>query len=463
MTTTTREKQHVDSSERAANSAPQEPTGAKKILTTVMESRPVRAVQRYGAARGALLAGGIAYSALFSIVAALTIAWTVFMATLGGNQALRSDVIRAVNAVLPGILDDGTGSGMVNPDSLVLDSVFNPASAVAALVLLWTAVSIMTNIRSGVQTMFGIAAPAENFALQKVRDLIGFIGMAIGIVLSSMLGTAAGTMGRTVLGAFGLADNPVSGFLLRVVGFAVAAGIAAITFACLFRVTAAVRPPSKDLWLGSAIGGALVQIVLTLGTSLVSSVSDNPLLAASAGIATLLLFVNLLCRVLLIVAAFTANPPASVKPTTPEEVHFDETPNFVTLSAPPHSRLAVPGHHRSGGGRSPAPPSGRRGVRRRPHRHGPRHRHPPRRHPDRGRAPQRPAAQRPHRHADPPRGEGRRAARTPRPAAAHRGRREGLLGPPGPDRTSPQRHRLQPERRTEKTYVQLDTFLAAQG
>ncbi|MDO5697618.1 MAG: YihY/virulence factor BrkB family protein [Dermatophilus congolensis] len=334
MSTTTREKPPADSPESTTGgNESTEPSGAKKLIAVVLESRPVRAFQRYGAARGGLLAGGIAYSALFSIVAALTIAWTVFMATLGGNQALRGDVIRAVNSVLPGILDDGSGSGMVNPDSLVLDSIFNPASFVAALVLLWTAVSIMTNIRSGVQSMFGIAAPAENFALQKLRDLVGFVGMAIGIVFSSVLGTVAGTMGRTVLGAVGLGDNPVSGFLLRVLGFAVAAAVAAVTFACLFRVTAIVRPPNKDLWLGSAVGGVIVQIVLTLGTSLVSSVSDNPLLAASAGIATLLLFVNLLCRVLLLVAAFTANPPSPTKPESPEEVHFDETPNFVTLSA----------------------------------------------------------------------------------------------------------------------------------
>lgn len=335
MTTTTREKPPVDSPQPTANgTTPEEPSGAKKVLAKVMESRPVRAFQRYGTARGGLLAGGIAYSALFSIVAALTIAWTVFMATLGGNEALRADVIRAVNSVLPGILDDGSGSGMVDPDSLVLDSIFNPASFIAALVLLWTAVSIMTNIRSGVQSMFGIAAPAENFALQKARDLVGFIGMAIGIVFSAVLGTVAGTMGRTVLDAVGLGDNPVSGFVLRVLGFAVAATVAAVTFAALFRITAIVRPLSKDLWLGSFLGGVIVQIVLTLGTSLVSSVSDNPLLAASAGIATLLLFVNLLCRVLLLVAAFTANPPAPTKPETPEEVHFDETPNFVTVSAP---------------------------------------------------------------------------------------------------------------------------------
>lgn len=305
----------------------------KKLIEKVKESRPVRALQRYGKARGGLLAGGIAYSALFSIVAALTIAWTVFMATLGGDPGLRQQVIGAVNTALPGILDDGSGTGMINPDTLVLDSAINPASIIAALVLLWTAIGLMTNIRSAVQDMFGIVAPTENFALKKLRDLLGFIAMSIGIVLSALLGTAASTMGEAVLGVIGLGDNPVAGFFVRAAGLLVAAAISAATFAFLFRVTATVRPLRKDLWLGAGIGGVAVQFVLFMGTALVSSVSDNPLLAASASLATLLLFVNLLSRVLLMIAAFTANPPAPTMPETPEEVHFTETPNFVTVSA----------------------------------------------------------------------------------------------------------------------------------
>lgn len=311
-----------------------EPSGASALLARVKDSRPVRAFQRYSAARGGLLAGGIAYTALFSIVAALTIAWTVFMATLGGNETLREQVVEAVNSVLPGILADSSGQGMVDPDSLVLDTALNPASIVAAFVLLWSATGLMTSIRSTVQAMFGIVAPTENVALAKLRDLLGFVAMAVGIVASALLGTAASSMGAVVMDALGLGDNAVVGFLLRAAGLLVAAALSMLTFAFLFRVTAAVRPLARDLWLGSAVGGVAVQVVLFAGTALVSSVADNPLLAASASLATLLLFVNLLSRVLLVVAAFTADPPAPQRPESPQEVHFRETPNFVTRSAP---------------------------------------------------------------------------------------------------------------------------------
>lgn len=312
------------------------PTGAMSLLQKVQNSRPVRAFLRLGKARGSLLAGGIAYTALFSIVSALTIAWTVFSLTLGANEALRRQVILAVNSTLPNILktspEDPTG--MIDPNSLVMTTALNPASILATLILVWSAIGLMSNIRSTVQAMFGIIAPAENFALAKLRDLVGFIAMAIGIVASSLLGTAASTLGGTVMGWLGVGDNPVLAVVLRILGLVVAAAVATLTFAFLFRFTAAVRALPADLWLGSLVGGVAVQIVLFASTALVAKASSNPLLAASASVGVLLIMVNLLSQVLMFAAAFTANPPAPDVPKSPKEVHFKETPNFVTLSAP---------------------------------------------------------------------------------------------------------------------------------
>lgn len=322
---------------RVRHSMPTAPSAARsrlKLIERIKSLRVVRAAQRYGKASGGMLAGGIAYSAIFSLVAALTIAWTVFMATLGGNADMRADVVDAVNTAMPDLLDDGSGTGLVPTDALVLDSALTPASVIAAAVLLWTALSLMTNIRRAVQAMFGIVAPVESAVLQKLRDLAGFVAMALGIVASSVLATAAGTLGAQITDWLGLADNPVVSVALRATGFLVAAAVAMLTWIQLFRLTAAVRPPRRDLLLGAAVGGVVIQIVLTAGTALVSSVSGNPLLGASVGLATLLLWINLLARILLLVAAFTANPPAPVVPESKEEVHFAETPNYVTLSAP---------------------------------------------------------------------------------------------------------------------------------
>src|SRR4051794_30466215 len=66
---------------------------AKALLEWWKHSRAGRALARFGARGGGLLTGGIAYAALFSVFAGLTIGYTVFMAVLGGNEELRDKIL----------------------------------------------------------------------------------------------------------------------------------------------------------------------------------------------------------------------------------------------------------------------------------------------------------------------------------------------------------------------------------
>ena len=83
---------------------------AKAAFAWWQRTRPARANARFGARGGGVLTGGIAYAALFSVFAALTIGYTVFMAVLGGNDELRQKVLDSVNASLPGLVDTGDGA-----------------------------------------------------------------------------------------------------------------------------------------------------------------------------------------------------------------------------------------------------------------------------------------------------------------------------------------------------------------
>lgn len=74
-------------------------------------------------------------------------------------------------------------------------------------------------------------------------------------------------------------------------------------------------------------------VLRQLGTRAVGSVR-GPLLTSATAVLTLILWINLVMRVLLLVCAWMANPPRPVPVTTPDEVHFRDSPNFVTLSSP---------------------------------------------------------------------------------------------------------------------------------
>ncbi|WP_448071374.1 YihY/virulence factor BrkB family protein [Georgenia yuyongxinii] len=303
----------------------------KAAIARVRQSRAGRTLARYAVARGGLLAGGIAYSALFSIFAALAISFTLFTAALGRNEELRRTVVGALNDALPGIVDDGSG-GLLKPDQLIVDTAVSPAGIVAAVVLLWTALSVMAAIKSSIRAMFGIVAPPENAVAAKARDLAGFLALTLGVLVTAVLSLVAGTLGTAVLDALGV-RGAVAGLLLRALGLAAALVVDWAVFLMLFRVTAGVRPLRRDLLLGTLLGAVAAGVLRLLGTTVVGSV-DDPLLASFAAIVTLLLWVNLLARVTLLVASWTANPPAPAKPETAEEVHLDDRPNYVTESAP---------------------------------------------------------------------------------------------------------------------------------
>lgn len=304
---------------------------AKVLFAWWKSTRAGRAMARVGTAKGNLLAGGISYAALFSIFAALTIGWTAFMLALGRNMGLRDQLITTINDALPGIIDDGTG-GLVSPEDLVLDTAFTPASVVATLVLLWSALTMMTALKSSIRAMFGLVAVPENFLLTKLRDGAGFAIMALAVLVTSVLSIAANTLGSLVFDWIGV-DGTFVRVLLQAATLLVAAAVDFGVYVFLFRVLAGMRVPRRDLLLGAGIGAIASGAIRYLGTSLIG-VSDDPILASATALVTILLWVNLVSRVALIVAAFTANPPAPVKPEKPEDVHFRESPNYVTVSAP---------------------------------------------------------------------------------------------------------------------------------
>ena len=280
-------------------------------LRRLRELRLARGLIRYGKARGGVLAGGIAYSALFALAAALTIAWTVFMAFLGSDESLRANVLDGLNRFLPGVLKTGDGKGLIEPDSLILKSALTPASVVAALILLYTATSVVENIATSVRAMFGIVSLQVSSTAKHLRSLGGFSVLAIGIGASSAL-----TVGFGVIGS--------------ILSFAIDVAIVAF----IFRAVAGVRMPKRDLVLGSTAAAAGTTLLRVAEKSIVSSVAHNALLASFTVLAALLLGFNLASRILLVCAAVAANPPIPYSPVTREEIHATSTPNYVTLSAP---------------------------------------------------------------------------------------------------------------------------------
>ncbi len=289
---------------------------AKALLAWWQGTRAARANARFGAQGGGVLTGGIAYAALFSVFAALTIGWTVFMAVLGDSAELRAQVVDAVNEAVPGLLSTGTTEGLVDPASLRLSSGLTVAGLVAFVVLLLSALSATAALRTGVRAMFDEQG-GGNAVAGKLRELGGLAGLAVAILVSAVLTTAVASAVAWVLQVLGWGG--VTSVAAQVVGVLVAFVVDAAVFVLIVKVLAGESPRWPDLRGGAVIAGVGMGVVRVLGTSVVAgSATRNPVLASFALVVTLLVWVNLISRIVLLAAAWTANPPARpAQPTAP--------------------------------------------------------------------------------------------------------------------------------------------------
>ncbi|GMA41417.1 YhjD/YihY/BrkB family envelope integrity protein [Mobilicoccus caccae] len=144
--------------------APRRPTSASDRLRgalgalwrRTLEARIARAGMRYHFGRGGLFSGGVTWSALLSMTAVVTILVNAGRTFLGQNPSLLDDARAAVNSVIPGLIDDGSGQGVIDPTSLIVDSYWNPVTFISMVVAFWAALSVMTGLRRAVRAMFGL-------------------------------------------------------------------------------------------------------------------------------------------------------------------------------------------------------------------------------------------------------------------------------------------------------------------
>lgn len=304
---------------------------AQALVEFYNYSRLGRALERYSTKRGHLLAGGISFVSLFSITAALTIGWTMFMAFLGDNQLLRQSTLQAIDRALPGLLVlPGKPPGLLHPDTLLISSPLNLASLVAIISLVLSASRVMNALKTSLWSMFGIVHLPDNPVVAQVRDYTGFLLLTFGVLLTATLGIFSNVMSTQAIEFFQL-SGAFSAFLLQFSSLLVAFLVDALVFAVLVRRVAGIHVPAQDLFYGCVMLGVLSGVVRFLGTRAVGSVND-PFLAAGAAVITLLLWVNLLARLVLMIAAWMANPPYAGYAKSKAHVHADAWPNYVTMS-----------------------------------------------------------------------------------------------------------------------------------
>lgn len=282
-------------------------TAVRATGARVAAARPVRVVGRYVAAKGPLLAAGLTYQALFALFAGLWVGFSVAGFVVSGDEALSDQLVVFIRSAVPGLIQDESGAGVVDPEALLDASVFGWTGALALVGLLFSSIALFGSMRDSVRTIFRAASPATPLVRLLLRDLALALAFGAAVVVSAALSLLSTSAVRWVLHLLDLSTtSPTAVVLLRVTALLLVFAFDAAVLAALFRVLAGLHIPDRRLLVGSSIGAAGFVLLTVVGGTLLRATGNNPLLASFAAIIGLLIVIDLLCQVLLLAASWIA-------------------------------------------------------------------------------------------------------------------------------------------------------------
>lgn len=278
-----------------------------RVAKWVQALRPYRVYINYSHSDGNLRAAGMGFQSLFAIFAAVWLGFSAAGIWLTGNPDIYTALVNLINRSVPGLISTPTTPGVIDSTQLEEATSFGWSGVIAAVGLLWTAIGWLYYTRQAVRAVFGLSRDTTNYVLQKIRDL--FLALAFGILLvfSALLTIVSTQALAFLLDLVGLpSDSFWTGVITRFSGLLVSVALNIVTLGAMFRVMARVAIPWRNLFFGVLLGAAVLAGLSALGGLLLGSATKNPLLATFAVFVGLLLWFNLVSRVILLSASWIA-------------------------------------------------------------------------------------------------------------------------------------------------------------
>ncbi len=228
-----------------------------------------RVIDRYVAAGGALLAGGLAYSALFAIIPALLLSLGLSGALLGA-EADRSLIVAVAGRVAPPL------APLLAPLVDELARLSGSLSLIGLVGLTWGASRFAVALDSALGLVFG--DPARRGLIgRQLLGLTSVAAMVAAVVVGTVLAGWASLLEAAVL-AGGVSIEPALGALLALAGPTVAVGSLALVYRFL--------PVRRPTWRAAVVPALVVGVGVAVGTRLFIALAPR-LIGATAVLGTL--------------------------------------------------------------------------------------------------------------------------------------------------------------------------------
>jgi Predicted membrane protein len=273
----------------------------------VQALRTYRSYRQYAYAEGNLRAAGMSFQALFALFAAVWAGFSVIGLVVGGNDAVIDALASLIDSAVPGLIAYSGQAGVISLDAFGTGSGFGWTGVIASAGLLWTAIAWLYYTRQAVRAMFGLGPDPRNYVLQKVTDFVLAVAFGLVLVISAALSVASTEALTLLFGLFGIPDDSFwFNTTVRVTGLVLVVALNMLTLGTMYRVLSRVAIPWRRLVSGALVGAIALGVLSTLSGAIVAGAGKNPLFASFAVIIGLLLYLNIVSRVMLLGASWIA-------------------------------------------------------------------------------------------------------------------------------------------------------------
>ncbi|MGI5323397.1 YihY/virulence factor BrkB family protein [Actinomadura nitritigenes] len=258
-----------------------------------------RAFERYQERRGDRLAAALTCYGFLSFFPLLALAYSLLGYLVGISTQARDYFVKAVQELLPGL-----------SDQLQVEQIAQSKTAVGVVglvALLFTGLGWVQVLRESLRDIWGNPPTGGgNYLLKRLWDLAVLAFLGVILICGMAVSTVTSSATHTVLGWFSLEDVPGAGTGLRLLSLACAVAFDTVIFLVLFTRLSGTIAPWRRIIRGALFGGLGLELLKQVATLLIGRTTQNPVYASFAVLVGLMVWINIVSRFTLFVAAWTA-------------------------------------------------------------------------------------------------------------------------------------------------------------
>ncbi|GAA1825309.1 YihY/virulence factor BrkB family protein [Nesterenkonia flava] len=276
-------------------------------LARLNRTRPLRALNLFFFHYGTVMAAGAAYMMFFSVAAILFAGFSIAGLIIGGNEDAQYLIVTAVNTALPGLIGEGSNA-LATPGELFSTHGLNLALTISLAAAVFTSLSWVHGLRSGIRSIWDRPLMAENIVIVKLRDLGTMLVLGTVILTTAALVIGTRIFIDRILEFLGWEADGLAAVLTPMITLFVAFVLDTIMAILLMRVASRLVMPVSALWQSALIAG-LGASLLRIGAGELIAMggeTDNPILGPFAVVLGLFFYFYLFSLVYLIASSWGA-------------------------------------------------------------------------------------------------------------------------------------------------------------